>query len=38
MIGLVTSGLILVGLQTLVFWVLNRRIIATFGSKTVYSL
>jgi hypothetical protein len=38
MISLVTSGLVLVGLQILVFWIINRHMTAKFASGTVYSL
>jgi hypothetical protein len=38
MISLVTSGLVLVGLQILVFWIINRRMTAEFSPETVYSL
>ena len=38
MISLVTLGLGLVGLQILVFWIINRRMTAKFASVTVYSL
>jgi hypothetical protein len=38
MISLVTSGMVLVGLQILIFWIINRRMAAEFSPETVYSL